>query len=107
MFPKIRLVNGRAIIVESTAAGLRAALVTGAERLVGTLNICSVIIGTWRVRLGKKGRLVHPRALPHPPRLHLGLLRLPFLVRCLLELPRRLLGLLPSLSRKWTRSGVF
>ena len=30
MFPEIRLVNGRAIIVESTAAGLRAALVTGA-----------------------------------------------------------------------------
>ena len=35
MFPKIRLVNGRAITVGSLAAGLRAALVTGAEKLVG------------------------------------------------------------------------
>ena len=33
MFPKIRLVNGRAITAESPAAGLHAALVTGAERL--------------------------------------------------------------------------
>ena len=104
MFPEIRLVNGRAIIVGSTAAGLRAALVTGAERLVGTLKICSVITETWRVRLGKKGRLVRPRPLAHPPRLHLGLLRLPLLARCLRELLRRLLGLLPSLFRKWTRS---
>ena len=77
MFPEIRLVNGRAIIVGSTAAGPRAALVTGAERLVGTLKICSVITETWRVRLGKKGRLVRPRPLAHPPRLHLGLLNLP------------------------------
>ena len=38
MFPKIRLVNGRAIAAGSPAAGLRAALVTGAERLVGTLK---------------------------------------------------------------------
>ena len=38
MFPKIRQVNGRAITVESPAAGLRAALATGAERLVGTLQ---------------------------------------------------------------------
>ena len=98
MFPKIRQVNGRAITVESTAAGLRAALATGAERLVGTLKNCSVITGTWRVRPGKKGRLVRPQPLPHPPRLRLGLLRHPLLVRCLLELPRRLLGLLPSLS---------
>ena len=54
MFPEIRLDNGRAITVESTAAGLRAALVTGAERLVDTLKNCSVITETWRVRLGKK-----------------------------------------------------
>ena len=77
MFAEIRLVNGRAIIVGSTAAGPRAALVTGAERLVGTLKICSVITETWRVRLGKKGCLVRPRPLAHPPRLHLGLLKLP------------------------------
>ena len=43
MFPKIRLVNGRAIVVGSHAVGLRAALATGAERLVDTLKICSVI----------------------------------------------------------------
>ena len=54
MFPKIRQVSGRAITVESTAAGLRAALATGAGRLVGTLKNCSVITGTWRVRLEKK-----------------------------------------------------
>ena len=55
MFPKIRLVNGRAIIVGAHAAGLRVAPVTGVERRVGTLKICSVIIGIWRVRQGKKG----------------------------------------------------
>ena len=38
MFPKIRLVNGRASTVGSPAAGLRTALVTSAERLVGTLK---------------------------------------------------------------------
>ena len=94
MFPKIRLVNGRATILESIVAGLRAALATGAERLVGTLKNCSVTIGTWRVRPGKKGRLLRPRLLAHPPRLRLGLLRLPLLVRCLRELLRRHLGLL-------------
>ena len=95
MFPKIHQVNGRAITVESSAAGLRAALATGAERLVGTLKICSVITGTWRVRLEKKGR---PIRLCQWPRHHL--------VQCLLELPRRLLGLLLSHSRKWTRSTI-
>ena len=38
MFPKIRLVDGRSITAGSPAAELRAALVTGAERLVDTLK---------------------------------------------------------------------
>ena len=120
MFPKIRLVNGRAITVESTAAGLRAAPVTGAvgshaaglrvapdecvERRAGTLKICSVITGTWRVRQGKKGTsnasvLVASSstspfwtAKASPPRSVPPVLLL-----------TRLLGLLLSLSRKWTR----
>ena len=108
MFAEIRLDNGHAITVGSIAAGPRAALVTGAERLVGTLKICSVITETWRVRLGKKGCQVRPQSLAHLPRLRLGLLKLPLLVRCLRELRellRQLLGLLlPSLFRKWTRS---
>ena len=108
MSPKIRQVSGRAITVESTAAGPRAALVTGAERLVDTLKICSVITEIWRVRLGKKGCQVRPRSLARLPRLRLGLLKLLLLARCLRELRellRRLLGLLlPSLFRKWTRS---
>ena len=54
MFRKIRQVSGRAITVESLAAGLRAALATGAGKLVGTLKNCSVTTGTWRVRLEKK-----------------------------------------------------
>ena len=83
-FPKIRQVSGRAITVESPAAGLRAALATGAERLVGTPKICSVITRTWRVRLEKKGRPIRLCQWPH---LRLGLLRHLLLLRCLLELP--------------------
>ena len=72
MFPKIRLVNGRAIVVGSHAVGLRAAPVTGVERRVGTLKICSVINGTWRVRQGKKGRPTCLCGLPHLLHLRLG-----------------------------------
>ena len=101
MFPEIRLDNGHAIIVGSTAAGPRAALVIGAERLVGILKICSVTTEIWRVRLGKKGCQVRPRSLAHLLCLRLGLPKLPLLALCLRELHellRRLLGLLPSLS---------
>ena len=66
MFPKIRLDNGRSIIVGSHAVGLRAAPVTGVERRVGTLKICSVIVGTWRVRQGRMGCPMRLFQLPHP-----------------------------------------
>ena len=83
MFPKIRQVNGRAIIVGSPAAGLRAALVTGAERLVGTLKSCSLIIGTWRAKQEKKGRPMRLCRLPQLPHLRLGPRRRHLLARCL------------------------
>ena len=44
--------------------------------------------------------------LPHLLRLRLGLRRRLLLVQCLLALPRRLPGLLLSLSRKWTISMI-
>ena len=104
MFPKIRLVNGRVIIVGSHAAGLRVAPVTGVEKRAGTLKICSVITGTWRVRQGTKGRPTRLCRLPHLLHLRLEPRRRHILVLCLpVLLLTRLLGLLLSLSRKWTR----
>ena len=56
MFPKIRLVNGRAITAGSPAAGLRAALATGAERLVGTLKcVCAGCLNFYFSALGREG----------------------------------------------------
>ena len=50
MFPKIRLVNGRAMIVGSPAVWLRAAPVTGVQRCVGTLKICSGTCPPWATK---------------------------------------------------------
>ena len=104
MFPEIRLVNGRAITVESTAAGLRGSTCYRCGEARGHTEELQRHYQNMAREAGEKGTSGASAAVASsstsppwaakapPPR----------------SVPPRtsstLLGLLPSLSRKWTRS---